>query len=67
MTPLDRSAPPRPFAATARPETYVRDLMQAVAATSGDVGIVDNGTIIGKIAADDIIRALAWHQSRHSL
>ena len=67
MTPLDRSAPPRPFAATARPETYVRDLMQAVAATSGDVGSVDNGTIIGKIAADDIIRALAWHQSRHSL
>lgn len=64
MTPLNRNAAPRPFAATARPETYVRDLMSAVASTSGDVGIVDNGTIIGKIAADDIIRALAWHQSR---
>lgn len=65
MTPLDRTAPARPFAATAKPETPVRDLMNAIAQSSGDVGIVHNGAIIGKIAADDIIRALAWHQQRH--
>ncbi len=64
MTPFDRTATPRPFAATASRETLVRDLMGAVADSSGDVGIVDNGTIIGKIAADDIVSALARHQKR---
>lgn len=55
---------PRPFAATASRETLVRDLMGAVADSSGDVGIIENGAIIGKIASDDIVRALAWHQQR---
>lgn len=64
MTDLDRTTPPRPFAASAHPLTPVRDLMAAIAETSGDVGIVENGKIIGKIAADDIVRALAWHQQR---
>ncbi|MFD1199333.1 choline ABC transporter ATP-binding protein [Brucella gallinifaecis] len=64
MTPFDRNAAPRPFAATARRETLVRELMNAVADSSGDVGIVENGAIIGKISADDIVRALAWHQQR---
>ena len=64
MSALDRSAQPKPFAATAKPDSLVKDLMQAIAQTSGDVGIVDNGAIIGKVCADDIIRALAWHQQR---
>lgn len=65
MTPLKRSGPGRPFAATATPETPVRDLMNAIARNGGEVGIVANGSIIGKIAADDIVRALAWHQHRN--
>jgi glycine betaine/proline transport system ATP-binding protein len=64
MVPFDRNAAPRPFAATARRETLVRELMNAVADSSGDVGIIENGAIVGKIAADDIVRALAWHQQR---
>ncbi|MFC7064421.1 choline ABC transporter ATP-binding protein [Brucella rhizosphaerae] len=64
MTPFDRTAAPRPFAATARRETLIRDLMGSIADSSGDVGIVENGAVIGKIAADDIVRALAWHQQR---
>ncbi|MFS2327211.1 choline ABC transporter ATP-binding protein [Brucella sp. H1_1004] len=64
MTPFDRNAAPRPFAATTRKETLVRELMNAVADSSGDVGIVENGAIIGKINADDIVRALSWHQQR---
>ncbi|WP_343312484.1 choline ABC transporter ATP-binding protein [Brucella sp. BE17] len=64
MTALDRAAAPRPFAATAHPQTPVRDLMASIADTNGDVGIVENGKIIGKIASDDIVRALAWHQQR---
>lgn len=66
MTPFDRNAAPRPFAATTRKDTLVRELMNAVADSSGDVGIVENGAIIGKISADDIVRALAWHQQRGS-
>ncbi len=62
MSPLDRNSPARPFAATARPETPVRDLMNAIAQNGGDVGIVDNGKILGKISSDEIVRALAWHQ-----
>lgn len=38
--------------------------MNAVADSSGDVGIIENGAIVGKIAADDIVRALARHQQR---
>ncbi|MDR6430436.1 choline ABC transporter ATP-binding protein [Brucella pseudogrignonensis] len=64
MTPFDRNAAPRPFAATTRKETLVRELMKSVADSSGDVGIVENGAIIGKINADDIVRALSWHQQR---
>lgn len=65
MTPLKRSGPGKPFAATATPDTPVRDLMNAIARNGGEVGIVANGSIIGKIAADDIVRALAWHQHRN--
>ncbi|PWL17123.1 choline ABC transporter ATP-binding protein [Falsochrobactrum shanghaiense] len=65
MVPYDRHAQqPRPFAATAQRKTLIRDLMSAIANSSGDVGIVENGAIIGKISADDIVRALAWHQQR---
>ncbi|SFJ36144.1 glycine betaine/proline transport system ATP-binding protein [Phyllobacterium sp. CL33Tsu] len=63
MVPLDRTRPAsRPFAATARPETPVREIMQAVAKNSGDVGVVDKGTILGMISADDIVRGLLRHQ-----
>jgi glycine betaine/proline transport system ATP-binding protein len=65
MVPLDRSrSADRPFAATARPETPVREIMQAVAKNSGDVGVVDKGAILGMISADDIVRGLLKHQ-RH--
>ncbi len=64
MAPFDRSATARPFAATARPDALVSDLISAVAETGGDVGVVENGDIVGKIAADDIVRALAWSRRR---
>lgn len=64
MSPLDRNAPARPFSATAKPDTAVYDLLNVIAQNSGDVGIVDRGSIVGKVNADDIVRALAWHQQR---
>jgi glycine betaine/proline transport system ATP-binding protein len=63
MAPFARSTfPSRPFAATVRRETPVREIMQAVAKNGGDVGIVENGQIIGKISADDIVRGLTRYQ-----
>ncbi len=64
MVPLDRSRGDRPFAATARPDTPVRDVMQAVAKNSGDVGVVEKGAILGMISADDIVRGLLKHQKK---
>ncbi|KXF76687.1 hemolysin [Paramesorhizobium deserti] len=62
MAPPDRTPGTRPFAATARRETPVREIMQAVAKNGGDVGIVEKGAIIGKVSADDIVRGLLQHQ-----
>lgn len=62
MSPLDRSAPPRPFAATAKPETAIQDIMQAMVRNNGDVGVVHNGAIVGKISADDVVRSLTRHR-----
>ncbi|PRD45308.1 choline ABC transporter ATP-binding protein [Phyllobacterium phragmitis] len=64
MAPLDRTPGTRPFAATARRDTPVREIMQAVAKNGGDVGIVEKGAIIGKISSDDIVRGLLQHQRR---
>ncbi|MDM7850995.1 choline ABC transporter ATP-binding protein [Pseudochrobactrum kiredjianiae] len=62
MSALDRSAPPRPFAATAKPDTPIQDIMQAMVRNNGDVGVVHNGAIVGKISADDVVRSLTRHQ-----
>lgn len=62
MVPLDRSRADRPFAATAKPDTPIREIMQAVAKNSGDVGVVEKGSILGMISADDIVRGLLKHQ-----
>lgn len=62
MSALDHSAPPRPFAATAKPDTPVQDIMQAMVRNNGDIGVVHNGAIIGKISADDVVRGLTRHR-----
>ncbi|WP_439271992.1 choline ABC transporter ATP-binding protein [Pseudochrobactrum sp. HB0163] len=62
MSALDRSAPPRPFTATAKPDTPVQDIMQAMVRNNGDIGVVHNGAIIGKISADDVVRGLTRHR-----
>ncbi|GGB05255.1 choline ABC transporter ATP-binding protein [Brucella endophytica] len=62
MSRFVRVSSTRPFAATAHYETPVREIMQAVARNDGDVGVIENGQIIGKISADDIVRGLTRHQ-----
>jgi glycine betaine/proline transport system ATP-binding protein len=36
--------------------------MQAMVRNNGDVGVVHNGAIVGKISADNVVRSLTRHQ-----
>ena len=50
--------------ATARRETPLVDILDALARQPGTVGVIDNGAIIGTISADDIIAGLTRHRRR---
>lgn len=53
-----------PVTATARAETPLVDILDAMTRQPGVVGIVDNGTVIGTIGADDVIAGLTRHRRR---
>src|SRR5690606_33894520 len=50
--------------ATARRETPLVDILDALARQPGTIGVIDNGAIIGTISADDIIAGLTRHRHR---
>ncbi|WP_337182324.1 choline ABC transporter ATP-binding protein [Shinella sp.] len=50
--------------ATATPATPLVDVLDAMARTPGNVGVVDNGTVIGTINAQDIVNGLTRHRRR---
>ncbi len=50
--------------ATAAPTTPLVDVLDAMARTPGNVGVVDNGTVIGTINAQDIVNGLTRHRRR---
>ena len=50
--------------ATATPQTPLVDILDAMARTPGNVGVVDNGTVIGTINAQDIVNGLTRHRRR---
>ena len=49
---------------TAKPETPLVDILDAMARQPGSVGIVDNGTVIGTINAQDVVESLTRHRRR---
>ncbi|TRL40078.1 choline ABC transporter ATP-binding protein [Rhizobium straminoryzae] len=55
---------PTPVTATARADTPLTDILDAMARQPGQIGIVDNGLIIGTIGADDVIAGLTRHRRR---
>ncbi|MCO6185380.1 choline ABC transporter ATP-binding protein [Rhizobium sp. L1K21] len=55
-----------PVSATARSNTPLEDILGAMADKPGDVGIVDNGKIIGTISAQDIVAGLTKHKRREA-
>ena len=50
--------------ATATAATPLVDVLDAMARTPGNVGVVDNGTVIGTINAQDIVNGLTRHRRR---
>ena len=50
--------------ATAARETPLVDILDAMARTPGNVGVVDNGTVIGTINAQDVVNGLTRHRRR---
>jgi glycine betaine/proline transport system ATP-binding protein len=50
--------------ATARANTPLVDILDALARQPGSIGVVDNGAIIGTISAQDIVAGLTSHRRR---
>ena len=50
--------------ATARSDTPLIDILDALSRQPGTIGVVDNGTVIGTISADDVIAGLTRHRRR---
>lgn len=55
----------QPVTATARANTPLVDLLDALARQPGIVGVVENGEVVGTIGADDIIAGLTRHRKRN--
>lgn len=65
MRTTDRSdSGKRPVAGSAGPGTPVRDLLRVLARTHGDIGVFDNGVLVGMIGSDDIVAAIARYQAQ---
>lgn len=50
-------------AGSAKPETPVRQLLASLAKTKGEIGVIDNGRVVGTIGSDDIVAAIARYQA----
>ncbi len=50
------------FSATAKPDTPLMEIMEALARHPGSVGVVTNGQIVGTIDAQDVVRGLTSHR-----
>jgi glycine betaine/proline transport system ATP-binding protein len=53
-----------PVSGTARPTSPLVDILDALAKQPGAIGIVDNGSVVGTVSADDIVRGLTRHRRR---
>ncbi|SCX26759.1 MULTISPECIES: choline ABC transporter ATP-binding protein [Agrobacterium] len=49
---------------TARPSSPLVDILDALAKQPGAIGIVDNGSVVGTVSADDVVRGLTRHRRK---
>ena len=52
------------IAASALPDTPLVQVLDALARHQGTIAVVDNGTIIGSVSADDVVQGLTEHRRR---
>lgn len=52
--------------ATAKADTPLEDILNVMAEKPGDIGIVDNGSVVGTISAQDIVAGLTKHKRREA-
>ncbi|MBB4347123.1 MULTISPECIES: choline ABC transporter ATP-binding protein [Rhizobiaceae] len=53
-----------PISASASPDTPLIDIMDGLARQRGTIAIVDNGSVVGSITADDVVTGLTRHRLR---
>ncbi|MHB0953516.1 MAG: choline ABC transporter ATP-binding protein [Allorhizobium sp.] len=61
---LDAASRHSTVAGTARPDTSLVEILDAMARLPGTIGVVDNGAVIGSISAEDIVAGLTRHRNR---
>ncbi|MFA7414695.1 MAG: choline ABC transporter ATP-binding protein [Rhizobium sp.] len=61
---LDGASRHGTVAGTARPDTSLVEILDAMARLPGTIGVVDNGAVIGSISAEDIVAGLTRHRNR---
>ncbi|KXG85855.1 choline ABC transporter ATP-binding protein [Agrobacterium bohemicum] len=49
---------------TARPNSPLVDILDALVKQPGAIGIVDNGSVVGTVSADDVVRGLTLHRRK---
>ncbi|WP_152046080.1 choline ABC transporter ATP-binding protein [Aureimonas psammosilenae] len=69
MTPLDRSGdtPPTRIAGSASSDTPLRRILPALAGNEGEVMVSEQGRILGRIGAQEIVEALSRQQRKAEL
>ncbi|OCP17278.1 MULTISPECIES: choline ABC transporter ATP-binding protein [unclassified Ensifer] len=64
QTGVERGATVAGVTATAKPTTPLVDILDAMSRQPGSVGVVDNGSVVGTINAQNIVDGLTRHRSR---
>ncbi|KRD52797.1 MULTISPECIES: choline ABC transporter ATP-binding protein [Sinorhizobium/Ensifer group] len=64
QTGVQRGATVAGVTATAKPTTPLVDILDAMSRQPGSIGVVDNGSVVGTIDAQDIVQGLTRHRNK---
>lgn len=64
QTGVERGATVAGVTATAKPTTPLVDILDAMSRQPGSVGVVDNGSVVGTINAQNIVEGLTRHRNK---
>ncbi|OCP09160.1 MULTISPECIES: choline ABC transporter ATP-binding protein [unclassified Ensifer] len=64
QTGVQRGATVAGVTATAKPTTPLVDILDAMSRQPGSIGVVDNGSVVGTINAQDVVEGLTRHRNK---